>query len=183
MRTIRIDFAPQGLRSALSRTSLLAYFLACVGLGLCIWAGFCAREILSRIDNREAALLHVRVKLSERSDSKPAVKKSTISDAQAHAVDGAIAQLNLPWRDAFDAIEAATPKSIALLALDPDAAREIMRGVAEAKSSDDMIAYIEQLKKQEFFDVVLLSKHEINEQDPNKPLRFQFEAHWKRSQP
>ena len=50
--------------------------------------------------------------------------------------------------------------------------------MAEAKTSDDMIAYIEQLKKQEFFTAVLLTKHEINEQDPNKPWRFQFEAQW-----
>ena len=29
-----------------------------------------------------------------------------------------------------------------------------------------------------FFASVVLIKHEVNEQDPNKPLRFQFEAQW-----
>jgi len=116
--------------------------------------------------------------LSQRSEQQPVVKKTAITEAQAAAVNAAIAQLNLPWREVFDAIESATPKTIALLALQPDAKRNLVKGMAEAKTSDDMIGYIELLKKQEFFTAVLLTKHEVNEQDPNKPLRFQFEAQW-----
>ncbi|MGZ5819748.1 MAG: PilN domain-containing protein, partial [Burkholderiaceae bacterium] len=99
-------------------------------------------------------------------------------EAQANAVNNAIQQLNLPWRDLFSAIESATPSTIALLAIEPDAKKHVLKATAEAKTSDDMIGYIEQLKKQGLFSNVLLAKHEINEQDPNKPIRFQLEAEW-----
>jgi hypothetical protein len=42
-----------------------------------------------------------------------------------------------------------------------------------------MIAYIERLKKVDLFVHVDLIKHEVSEQDPYKPLRFEFEAKWK----
>jgi Tfp pilus assembly protein PilN len=49
---------------------------------------------------------------------------------------------------------------------------------AEAKNADDMIDYIEQLKQQEFFVGAALSRHEINDADPSRPIRFQVEAQW-----
>ncbi|UUZ49987.1 hypothetical protein LP420_07885 [Massilia sp. B-10] len=60
-------------------------------------------------------------------------------------------QLNLPWRALHDAIGAATPPEIAMLALEPDARKRTMKITAEAKSSDAMIGYVEELKKQELF--------------------------------
>lgn len=54
----------------------------------------------------------------------------------------------------------------------------MLKATAEAKASDDMVGYVEQLKKQGLFSNVLLTRHEINEQDPNKPIRFQLEAEW-----
>jgi hypothetical protein len=37
---------------------------------------------------------------------------------------------------------------------------------------------VEELKKQELFSDVALTRHEINEQDPARPIRFQIEAEW-----
>lgn len=178
MNRIDIDFAPRTLHRSVVRTRLLVWLGGLLGLALCGGAALTAYKLQNKIDTQDAALRQVKIKLSERSDKLPLPKKTSISDIQAVAVNAAIAQLNLPWRDVFDAVEAATPKTIALLALQPDAKRNLLKGMAEAKTSDDMIGYIEQLKKQEFFTTVLLTKHEINEQDPNKPLRFQFEAQW-----
>jgi hypothetical protein len=87
-------------------------------------------------------------------------------------------QLNLPWRDVLDAVEAATPESIALLMLEPDAKKRRLKGTAEAKSSESMISYIEELKRQKYFSEIILTRHETNDQDPNRPLRFLFEAQW-----
>jgi hypothetical protein len=51
-----------------------------------------------------------------------------------------------------DAVQAATPASIALLALEPDARKKSsVRITAEAKSSDDMIAYVERLQQEDWF--------------------------------
>jgi Tfp pilus assembly protein PilN len=178
MKRIRIDFAPRSARRAAARTRVLTWLLGALSLTLCISAGMTAFELLQRQRAAQADLQRLRADLAKRTARKPVPKKFTIGDAQALAVNSAIAQLNLPWRDVLDAMEAATPPTIALLALEPDAKKRVLKGVAEAKSSDGMIAYIKQLKQQTFFGAVVLTRHEINEQDPNKPLRFQFEALW-----
>ena len=49
-----------------------------------------------------------------------------------------------------------------------------------------MIAYVEQLKQQALFGAgagagagsVTLLRHETDELDPNRPLRFQLDAQW-----
>ncbi|KAB8046963.1 hypothetical protein GCN74_28320, partial [Janthinobacterium sp. FT14W] len=105
--------------------------------------------------------------------------QAPIAPAQAAAVNTAILQLNLPWRDVQDALASATPPGIALLALEPDARKRVLKITAETTGSDAMVAYIAQLKQQELFGArVQLLRHEINALDPNKPLRFQLEAHW-----
>ncbi len=107
-----------------------------------------------------------------------ALAQPRIPEAQAAAVNAAVLQLNLPWRALHDAIGEATPATIGLLALEPDPRKRSIRITAEAKSSDDMIAYVELLKRQELFAGVTLARHEINEQDPNRPIRFQLDAEW-----
>ncbi|MGZ3238102.1 MAG: PilN domain-containing protein [Burkholderiaceae bacterium] len=178
MTSVRIDFAPKTFRRAIATTQPATWLLGCLGLLMSISALIAVLDLTHKINAREISLQRLSAQLAERLGRKAVIKKSLISDVQAAAINRTILQLNLPWRDVLDAIEEATPPTIALLALEPDAKKHTLKGTAEAKSSDDMIAYIEELKKQEFFGNVALVKHEINAQDPNRPLRFQFEAQW-----
>ncbi len=177
-KPIYIDFAPRSFIRALHRTRARTWILGMAGLLSCAGVSFQALHIIQQQRELETQLQLAQAALAARTALKPAARKSSITEAQAGAVNTAIGQLNLPWHEVFDAIEAATPKTIALLALEPDAARHVLKGVAEAKSSDEMIVYVEMLKQQAFFAAVGLTRHEINEQDPHKPLRFQFEAQW-----
>lgn len=178
MRNMRIDFAPPSLGRSLLRTGAWTWVFGTAALLLCLATAITANELLNQRAALKAETHSLQNRLATRTAAKPEPKVITIPEVQAHAVNSAIAQLNLPWRDLLDAIEVATPTTVALLALDPDAKKQTLKGTAEAKSSDAMIAYIEQLKRQDFFDSVVLTKHEVNEQDPNKPLRFQFEVRW-----
>lgn len=128
----------------------------------------------------EAQAIHA--KHTARTAQRPAPQRMVISDAQAAAVNAATAQLNLPWRDVLDAIEVAASPDIALLAIESDGRKQVVNGVAEAKDGNGMARYVEQLKKQALFGEVLLTRHETNEQDADRPLRFQFEAQWRREQ-
>lgn len=178
MKRIRIDFAPTSAGRMLRRTSLQTWLFAAIGLA---GVGYCISATMALVEERAAKqreLETLQAKRAQRIAQRPVPKKMAITDAQAAAVNGAVAQLNLPWRDVLDAVEGATPATIALLSIEPDAKKSSVKGMAEAKSSDAMIDYIEQLKKQAFFNAVVLTKHETNDQDPNRPLRFQFEAHW-----
>jgi Tfp pilus assembly protein PilN len=82
----------------------------------------------------------------------------------------------------FDAVQLATPVDVALLSLEPDTDKNVVRITAEARDSDVMVAYIEQMQRQELFSSVFLVRHEINELDANHPIRFQLDAQWRRPQ-
>jgi Tfp pilus assembly protein PilN len=179
MKELRIDFAPTTPRSVLYRTRPWTWLLAAAGLALCIGAAMSAAALLEQREAQRLAASKLQASLHQRTAAKPAAKPTTISEAQQIAVNHAIAQLNLPWRDMLDAVESATPKTIALLALEPDAKRSVLRVTAEAKNSDDMLDYVEEMKRQSFLDDVLLVRHEINDKDANRPLRFQLELHWR----
>jgi Tfp pilus assembly protein PilN len=181
MNPIRIDFAPGSLWHSILQIRAVAWGLAIIGLTLCIGAAATAYRLQQQSDALETRLQNIQSRLAARTRPLPTPHGAAIREEQARAVNEVIARLNLPWSDVFHSIESATPTSIALLALEPDATQHAIKGVAEAKTSDDMLAYIEQIGSQPFFESVELTKHEINELDTNRPLRFQFLAIWKRA--
>lgn len=181
MKRVRLDFAQQlapGLRRTLYHAPPHAWGLGLAGLAVCAAALVHAhgyREAREEVDAQLAALA--------ARDAAPVVQPLVqrgpqVSEAQAGAVNAAIMQLNLPWRTLFDAVRGATPPSVALLALEPDSRKRVLRITAEAKNSDDMLAYVEALEREEWFAAVTLVRHEVLEQDPNRPLRFQIDAGW-----
>jgi hypothetical protein len=147
-------------------------------LPLCAGASVLGWQMIERQRVLDSRLAAVRAQSVAPAAVVPASARLQVGEVQAAAVNAAVLQLNLPWRALYDAIGAATPKTIALLSLEPDPRRRSMKITAEAKNSDDMIAYIEQLKQQEMFSAVALLRHEISEVDPNRPLRFQLDAQW-----
>lgn len=183
MKKVRIDFAPPGLVRSVFRTPRLGWLALWVLV--CVVFGLVAANLGLGKRQWEIELLRAQSQARTQAQARtaaPAVARPPVPDAQAAAVNAAVLQLNLPWRALHDAVQAGTPASVALLALEPDARRHSVRITAEAKSSDDMIAYVEQLQKQEWFSTVVLARHEINEQDPNRPIRFQLDAQWRAAQ-
>lgn len=178
MKSMKIDFAAPSLRRSLFHTSPALLLLAGAGLLLCLTALAAGWQLNQQQRARAAQWQHVQQRAAALSQRPVEVAQVAIPPAQAQFVNSAIGQLNLPWRDLLDAVTAATPRQIALLALDPDPRKQLLKLTAEAKTSDDMVAYVAELKQQELFASVTLTRHEINDQDPNRPLRFQVEAIW-----
>nr|WP_315261352.1 hypothetical protein [uncultured Duganella sp.] len=175
---MKIDFAPASARRALFQLHPAMLALAGAGALLCAGAAFGGWQLMEQKRERERQLQHLRERVAAISARPAEVARVAIPEAQAAFVNGAILQLNLPWRELQDAVLAATPRSVALLAMEPDPRKRVLKLTAESKTSDDMVAYVEALKEQDSFSGVLLTRHEINEQDPNRPLRFQLEATW-----
>jgi Tfp pilus assembly protein PilN len=178
MKRIRIDFAPPSLARTVFHTRPAAWALGLLALLLCLAAALAGWQLLSSRRAYEAQLNEARRRADSQAVAPAQAPPPLIAAGQAAAVNGAVLQLNLPWRELHDAVAAATPPTIALLALEPDARKRTIKLTAEARTGDEMIAYVEQLKRQELFAAVALSRHEINEGDPNRPIRFQLEAEW-----
>ena len=178
MKRTRIDFAPRSLRRIVFHTPPRIVGLAVAAIAACTVAAIYAYGVMEQqraLDALQAALAQRRAVPVQKVAAKPL---PPIPEAQAKAVNEAILQLNLPWRDLHDVVRAATPASVALLSLEPDAKRRTLRISAEARNSDDMLAYVGKIQAQDWFSSVVLTRHEIAEQDPNRPIRFQVSAQW-----
>lgn len=182
MKRTNIDFAPRTLRRALFRVPpRFAGFLFATAM-LC----FVLVSQLRQYQEEREGLEALQAAIAARSKAvRPlpvaAQPQFSVPEAQAQAVNDAIMQLNLPWRDLVEAVGAATPTNVALLALEPDAKRRTLRITAETRNSDDMLAYVAKMQEQGWFASVALVRHEIAEQEPNRPLRFQLSAQWSTS--
>jgi Tfp pilus assembly protein PilN len=177
MKRVRLDFAPPSLRRSLFRMQRGALVPVLVGLALC---GMALGQLLHYREEREevdAQLAALRARAAVPV-AAPKAQHVPVGEQEAAAVNKAISILNLPWRALHDAVRAATPASIALLALEPDAGKRVLRISAEAKNSEDMLAYVAALGEGALFGSVTLVRHEVLEQDPNRPLRFQVDAGW-----
>ena len=178
MKAMHIDFAPRSSGRVIASMRPLHWLLAAGGLALGAGGLAALHELTQQQDARQAALEQVQAQTDTRAAAAAGPRKSPISAAQASAVNRAIQQLNLPWSSLLTAIERATPASVALLELEPDANRQLVKGVAEAHTTAVMFAYITRLKQQPFLGNVILTRHEVNDQDENRPVRFEFEAEW-----
>jgi Tfp pilus assembly protein PilN len=184
MKKVNIDFAPPSVARSILRTPRQTWAVLWMVL-FAVMALIGANAGLRR-EQGEVELLRAQSQAQLRTQAQaraaPIAVRPPVPEAQANAVNAAVLQLNLPWRALHDAVQAGTPANIALLALEPDARKNTVRITAEAKSSDDMIAYVEQLQKGDWFSAVSLTRHEINEQDSNRPIRFQLDARWRPAQ-
>jgi hypothetical protein len=174
MRAIEINFAPPGWRRVVASMRLIHWGLSAFGLLLCISGIVLASHYAQQNELRQTEL----AKANSAVRVLPVVKKAALTDEQMTSINSAIGQLNLPWSQLFKAIELATPSTVALLELVPDAKNHQVKGIAEAETPEMMLTYIQKLKEQEFLGNVILTKHEVSEQVPNGALRFEFEAEW-----
>lgn len=177
MKRVRLDFAPPGLRRSLLRAPLLSRVLVLAALALSALALVQVLDYRAARAELDARLAALRARAGA-SVVPVAAPRAPPGEQEAAAVNAAIVQLNLPWRALQDAVRAATPPNVALLALEPDASKRVMRITAEAKNSDDMLAYVARLGREESFGSATLVRHQVIEQDPNRPLRFQLDAGW-----
>ena len=99
-------------------------------------------------------------------------------DTRRH-LNTVVQQLNTPWQDLFNQLERLTPPEVALLSIEPDTRRDTIKLQAEAKSLDALLVYAAGLEQRGMFGRLTYSKHETNDQDPNKPSRLSFELEFR----
>jgi Tfp pilus assembly protein PilN len=103
------------------------------------------------------------------------IEQSNRETKHANAV---ILALSLPWKEFFEALEASQTSEVAVLTIEPNAQKGVVRISAEAKKMDSMLAYVASLQKITMFHDVLVMSHQIQDQDPQKPIRFVIQASW-----
>ena len=117
--------------------------------------------------------------LTQRSGRKPppAADAATLQ-LEISQANTLLQRLALPWNALFQTLESTSGKHIALLAIQPDAAKHTVHIGGEAKNLDALLAYITQLEHSRVLDRIYLTSHEVRVEDADKPVRFALTAHW-----
>lgn len=167
MRPLRLD-----LLHPRPRAHWAAWLLLAAGAALAGWTAW--QDVQTRQALAEAVAAAPRPSSAAPAPLPPAVA----GDAQT-AARQARAQLATPWDALFVRLEANLPKGIALLALEADARKTEATLTAEARSARDMLDWVEQLRMEAGFATVALASHALQENDPQRPLRFVVRLDWR----
>ena len=97
--------------------------------------------------------------------------------ARAQLVRQTARSLMTPWLDLLEALESA-PSNVALLSVEPSAAKRSIALTAEAASATEMLDYLRALQSDKRLSGVTLVSHQVQAQAPGAPLRFQIQASW-----
>lgn len=91
--------------------------------------------------------------------------------------------LNTPWNSVFDTLESSIPTDVALISIEPDAARSTLRLEAEAATLDALLKAMRALGESEGIARVNLVKHETQEQHPARAVRLVADIQLQREKP
>lgn len=93
-----------------------------------------------------------------------------------------VENLATPWGQLLDDLEAANrdlAPAVALLEVLPDVERGRIRVIAESRSLDAALGYLERLQKSSSLANPLLESHEVRSDSPERPVRVEIVADWR----
>lgn len=151
---------------------------AVLALGVALGAdtGVRVREASAALAQANAPADAARTAGRPRQAADPATQQEWL------AVQRALADLALPWEALFASLEASLGPNVALLSIDPDPAREVLRMGGEARDFAALLDFVERLQVTPALADVHLLSHEIRTDVAQRPYRFLLAARW-RTQP
>lgn len=175
MQALHLDYQ----RSYRPFPTLGAILLVCaIGVGLQMARQYLYfTEVLAGWEAREGHVEKIARRHDVRLDGNHQVTEQ-VSREVTRAND-VLRRITLPWDELFGAVEAAAPNDVALLAMEPDSDSQALKIAGEAKDVPAMLDYIRNLESRAMFRTVTLQSHQIQHQDPQRPIRFSIVAAWK----
>ena len=103
------------------------------------------------------------------------VEKTAVEAKRAREI---LLQLGMPWNDLFTSVEGVQAPDVALLHIESDVDKQHVKISAEARNLGAMLNYLRDLEGRSIFSDVYLQSHQIQQQDPQHPVRFVLTATW-----
>jgi hypothetical protein len=91
-------------------------------------------------------------------------------------------ELSIPWSQLLAELESASHDSastIALLQVEPDPTKRIVKITAEARTLPAALEYLQRLQKSPLLRYPMLESHERKKDDPEHPIRVKLAAEWR----
>ena len=180
MRVLRLDYQRTSkpvpwlglgiLAGALAVLALMGGYYQTLNQRIAFW-----ESKADHIERLSRHRMHASLPLTEQ-----ATRAQILEVKQANQV---VRQLTLPWNALFKAVETSGGENIALLSMEPDMQKGMVKISGEAKDLNALLTYVKQLSTRKVFGNVFLQNHKIQETDPQKPLHFSLLAYWKGAAP
>lgn len=138
------------------------------------WRVFALRD---EVEQLELAQQRVAGRASGRSVAAERQDPAMLRDVKL--AEQIVQRLSLPWDDLFRAIETASSDKVALLAVEPDSQRGDLSISGEAADYQAILAYLTRLDQPGRLQGVHLVRHEIKQDDPQRPVTFTISATWR----
>ena len=131
----------------------------------------------------QAARAGLELKLeqaTQRNHRDPAqeARNAALMQDSGHIVQ----ELATPWTGLLAELETAghdSASDIALLSVEPDESKHIVRVTGESRDLPRVLAYVGRLQKSALLRYPMLETHEVRSDDPQRPVRFAVSAEWK----
>ena len=150
------------------------------GLLLCVAGAIACATVGYAFNNRLLEKQDIEARLDARTRShRPVERIAPESVAAAAEVER---ELSVPWSLLLAQLETASAdvsSTVALLQVEPDPAKRVVRITAEARTLPDALAYLERLQKCTALRYPMLESHELRKDDSEHPFRFKVAAQWR----
>jgi Tfp pilus assembly protein PilN len=128
---------------------------------------------------REQAQELTRQRSSHVARALPAEAMTEETRREYEAARRLLLDLALPWERLFGSIEGAVDQDTALLAIEPDAAKQTLQITGEARDYLAVLAFMARLEQDRMLTRVHLVNHELREDAPEQPTQFTLAANWR----
>jgi hypothetical protein len=163
MQRIELDFVRRRPASRWAGRVLLA-----VALGVAGEMAFTFVQVERSVKSNEAVVARAqpRKPVQQVSPEDVALARDTVN------------RLGLPWTKLFAALEGAANEQVALLAIEPDTKTGTVTISGDSKDYLAALTYVLNLSRADTLSRVQLVRHEVKQNDPQRPVWFSISAAW-----
>jgi len=163
MQRIQLDFVRRRPRSRWAGHVLLA-----VALGVAGDMAFTFAQLERAVKANEAVVAR----------AQPRKAVAAVSNDELAMARDTVERLGLPWTKLFAALESAATDQVALLAIEPDTKTGTVKISGDSKDYLAALGYVLNLSQAEALSHVQLVRHEVKQNDPQRPVAFSISAAW-----
>lgn len=177
MRRLRLDFR-RPPRDGGGAPALLLL----LGMVLALFLAGRYMELAGATAEREAQVVQLQRQLARQAPAQHMRADERATAAELKQAAAISERLSLPWDGLLRGIEQAAHnrnQDVALLSIRPDAYRRVVKITGEARDFQAMLAYAKLLAQDRSMVDVYIESHQIQQQDPQRPVRFELAAHWR----
>lgn len=174
---LQLDFQRGPARLHWAGAVLLAVGAVC--LGIVVNSHF---EVSAQLDSVDHRIEAAERTLRRQAPAPHASGDPQVRSEQSKEANEVLGLLSLPWQDALSELEDVNRSDIALLTVEPDMEKGVIRLGGEAKTYEAILAYMKMLQARPGLSEVLLQTHQREVQKPGNPTRFMVTARWKTPQ-